>query len=65
MSPKEWIEAGRPEIVARAGRLKREILSSYYPDYLPPAIDDPIRASHYIYLPRHVMTPGDPRWDRS
>jgi trimethylamine--corrinoid protein Co-methyltransferase len=62
MSPKEWAEAGKPEIVARAAAMKREILSSYYPDYLPTAIDDEIRARHDIHLPREVMAPGDPRW---
>ena len=35
MSPKEWNEAGRPDIVERATARKREILSTYYPDYLP------------------------------
>ncbi len=48
MSPKEWNEAGRPDIVERATARKREILSTYYPDYLPRAMDDVIRAQ-----PRH------------
>jgi trimethylamine---corrinoid protein Co-methyltransferase len=62
MSPKEWAEAGKPEIVARAAAMKREILSTYYPDYLPADIDDRIRARHAIHLPRNAMAPGDPRW---
>lgn len=62
MSPKEWNEAGRPDVVERAGRRKREILSTYYPDYLPRELDDAIRARHDIRLPRAVMEPGDPRW---
>ena len=64
MSPKEWVEAGKPDIVERAAARKREILSSYYPDYIPRAIDDLIRAKHDIKLPRQVMEPGDPRWAR-
>jgi trimethylamine--corrinoid protein Co-methyltransferase len=64
MSPKEWYEAGRPELVARATARKREILSTYYPDYIPRHIDDAIRARHDIKLPRQVMEPGDPRWAR-
>jgi trimethylamine--corrinoid protein Co-methyltransferase len=64
MSPKEWTEAGKPEIVARAAAMKREILSTYYPDYLPADIDDRIRARHAIHLPRNVMSLGDPRWRR-
>src|SRR5438477_3889874 len=62
MSPKEWNEAGRPDIIARATAKKREILATYYPDYLPRAIDDTIRAHHDIKLPREMMEPGDPRW---
>lgn len=64
MSPKEWIEAGKPDLVERAAARKREILSTYYPDYLPRAIDDAIRAKHDIKLPRQVMEAGDPRWQR-
>jgi trimethylamine---corrinoid protein Co-methyltransferase len=62
MSPKEWNEAGKPDIVARASSKKREILSTYYPDYLPRTVDDAIRQRHAIRLPRQVMEPGDPRW---
>ena len=62
MSPKEWNEAGRPDIIARATARKREILSTYYPDYLPRAVDEAIRRNHDIKLPRAVMEDGDPRW---
>ena len=62
MSPKEWNEAGKPEIVERAAARKREILSTYYPEYIPRHIDAMIRAKHDIKLPRSVMEPGDPRW---
>jgi trimethylamine--corrinoid protein Co-methyltransferase len=62
MSPKEWNEAGKPDIVERAAARKREILSTYYPDYIPRHIDEQIRAKHDIKLPRSVMEPGDPRW---
>ena len=62
MSPKEWNEAGKPDIVERATAKKKEILTTYYPDYIPEAIDDLIRAKHDIKLPREVMRIGDPRW---
>jgi trimethylamine---corrinoid protein Co-methyltransferase len=62
MSPKEWNEAGKPDIVERAAVRKREILSTYYPDYIPRDVDDLIRAKHDIRLPREVMEAGDPRW---
>ena len=64
MSPKEWIEAGKPDLVERAAVRKREILSTHYPDYLPRDIDDKIRARHDIRLPREVMEMGDPRWNK-
>ncbi len=64
MSPKEWNEAGKPDIVERAAARKREILSTYYPSYIPRDIDDAIRAKHDIKLPREVMQLGDPRWLR-
>jgi trimethylamine--corrinoid protein Co-methyltransferase len=62
MSPKEWNEAGRPDILDKATALKREILSSYYPDYIPAHVDQQIRKNHDIKLPYKVMQPGDPRW---
>jgi len=62
MSPKEWAEAGKPDLVKRAAARKREILSTHFPDYIPPHVDKALRASHDIKLPRQVMQPGDPRW---
>lgn len=64
MSPKEWNEAGKPDIVERATAKKREILSTRYIDHIPPEIDAMIRARHEIALPRLVMEPGDPRWTK-
>jgi trimethylamine--corrinoid protein Co-methyltransferase len=62
MSPKEWIEAGKPDIVEKAAARKREILSTYYPEYIARDLDDRIRARHDIRLSRAVMELGDPRW---
>jgi len=62
MSPKEWVEAGKPDIVEKAAARKREILSTYYPDFVPDAVDETIRTRHDIKLPRAVMEPGDSRW---
>ena len=64
MSPKEWLEAGKPDLVERAAARKREILSTYYPDYLPWEIDKVLRERHDIKLARQTMEPGDPRWQR-
>jgi trimethylamine--corrinoid protein Co-methyltransferase len=65
MSPKEWNEAGKPDIVERATARKREILSTHYPDHIPREIDAMIRARHEIALPRQAMEPGDPRWQKA
>jgi trimethylamine--corrinoid protein Co-methyltransferase len=62
MSPKEWNEAGRPDILEKATAKKREILSTHHPEYIQRAIDDLIRRHHDIKLPRQMMEPGDPRW---
>ena len=58
MSPKEWLEAGKPDLVERAAARKREILSTYYPGYLPWDMDQTIRAAHDIKLPRSAMELG-------
>jgi trimethylamine--corrinoid protein Co-methyltransferase len=62
MSPKEWNEAGKPDIIERATARKREILSTHYPEYISREQDRVIRARHDIKLPRSMMEPGDPRW---
>ena len=63
MSPKEWNEAGKPDILSKAIARKKEILSTYYPEYIPLEIDAIIRQHHDIKLPREVMEIGDPRWN--
>jgi len=55
MSPKEWNEAGKPDILSKAIARKKEILSTYYPEYIPQDIDDIIRSKHDIKLPREYM----------
>jgi trimethylamine:corrinoid methyltransferase-like protein len=35
MSPKEWNEAGKPDLIEVAARRKRKVLSEHFPDYLP------------------------------
>jgi trimethylamine---corrinoid protein Co-methyltransferase len=55
MSPKEWNEAGKPDIVERASAKKKEILSTYFPNYLARDIDCILRERHDIKLPRSRM----------
>lgn len=43
MSPKEWVEAGRPDLIARARARKEEILARATAR-IDPAVDAAIRA---------------------
>jgi trimethylamine--corrinoid protein Co-methyltransferase len=62
MSPKEWNEAGKPDLVKQAAKKKDKILSTHFPQYIPEDIDDKIRANHNILLDRDLMRPGHKRF---
>jgi trimethylamine--corrinoid protein Co-methyltransferase len=62
MSPKEWNEAGKPDLIEVASRRKHKVLSGYFPDYLPDDVDKAIRANHKILLDRSLMQPGHKRF---
>ena len=55
LNPSEWADAGALDIRERARRLAREILATHYPEYIPPDIDDRIRAAFPIRLPKSAM----------
>jgi len=56
LSPKEWNEKGRPEIVQRAIAEKRRILASHFPSHISRALDDRLRARFpAIQLPRKSL----------
>jgi trimethylamine--corrinoid protein Co-methyltransferase len=57
MSPKEWVEKGRPTMLDRAMRRKAEVLANHFPSHVPAAIDDAIRAKFPVQLPRDAMRP--------
>ncbi len=57
MSPKEWDEAGKPNIVKKATARKKEILSNYFPNHIPPEIDKTIRERFNVLLPEKSMKP--------
>ncbi len=61
-SPDEWEEAGAPDIRERARARTQEILSTHYPVYIEPEIDDAIRERFPILLPRSAMQPDCGRW---
>ncbi|MEM7632716.1 MAG: trimethylamine methyltransferase family protein [Pseudomonadota bacterium] len=50
-SPKEWVERGKPDLIARATARKNEILGQKPPAAFDPAIDAAIRARFNIHLP--------------
>ena len=56
-SPKEWVEEERPDIVEQASKEKQRILSEYFPDHIPDALDDSLRENFPVRLPREVMKP--------
>ena len=57
MSPKEWKEAGKPDILERAIAKKQEILATHFPQTIAKDVDELIRAGHDIKLPREYMRP--------
>ncbi len=57
MSPKEWHEAGKPDIVEKATARKKEILSSYFPGHIPADVDKAIREKFNVLLPEESVRP--------
>ncbi|MGI9480728.1 MAG: trimethylamine methyltransferase family protein [Hyphomicrobiales bacterium] len=55
MSPKEWQEADKPDIVANAIALKKQVLESHHAENIPLETDKEIRAQFPIKLPRDRM----------
>jgi len=55
MTPKEWEESQKPNILANATREKQRILGSHFPEYISPEIDRAIRAKYNIFLPKDAM----------
>jgi trimethylamine--corrinoid protein Co-methyltransferase len=61
LSPKEWAEVGKPDIVKLAIGKKQDLLSTHFPRHIPDAVDDAIRAKHPIRLPKAAMRPAKAR----
>jgi len=59
-SPKEWNEAGRPDVLDVARGRTMEILASHFPSHISDALDSEIRARFPVCLPRQQMVrPSD------
>ena len=56
MSPKEWLEAEKPEIIKTAIAEKRHLLATRFPDHIPRHIDNELRERFDILLPRKQMS---------
>ncbi len=70
-STRRWATArprspGRPaervDVRERARERVRAVLRSHYPEHISPELDDRIRATFDIRLPREAMRPGNGRW---
>jgi len=61
-TPGEWEAAGSKDIRQQAGERVRSILSTHYPEYIDPAIDQRIREQFPILLPKEVMNANSGRW---
>lgn len=57
-SPKEWVEQGSTDALTRARRKTAEILRSYHPTHIDPALDAAIRRDFPVRLPEAAMRPG-------
>lgn len=63
-TPGAWAEAGHPTIYEQAHKRVHEILSEYYPAYIPPDADARIRERFPIKLRPEDMRPGNGRWGK-
>jgi trimethylamine---corrinoid protein Co-methyltransferase len=57
-NPKDWVDQGRPDAVARAQKKLKEIMARHYPTHIPRHIDDAIRQRFPVRLAREAMQPA-------
>jgi trimethylamine--corrinoid protein Co-methyltransferase len=55
MSPKEWVERGKPDIVEEAVKAKENILATHFPRHIGDDLDAQLRADYPITLTREQM----------
>jgi trimethylamine---corrinoid protein Co-methyltransferase len=58
----EWQTGGQETVYDLAHERVKQLLSTHYPDYIPPAIDAKIREKFPIKLKPEEMKPGNGRW---
>ena len=57
MSPKEWLEAGKPDLLGRAREATGRLLAGHFPGHVPDELDQRLRAEFPIRIPREAMRP--------
>ena len=58
LSPNDWKDAGRPDLLTAVITRKKEILSSHVPRHISDEVDAKIRAQFPIFLSREAMGRG-------
>jgi len=56
-SPNEWVEQGSTDVLERAAKKVKEILSTHYPSHVGDDVDAAIREKFPVKLPRSAMRP--------
>ncbi len=54
-SPKEWEERGRPVLIDKVVKRKKELLAEHFPAHISAALDERIRAAFPIFLPANAV----------
>lgn len=54
----DWEDAGQLDMRQRARQQARTTLKSYFPEIIPTAVDEQLRQTFNILLPRGIMQPG-------
>ena len=58
LSPKEWAEQGKPDIIELVIAKKKEILAGPFADLFEAGLDEQVRSKFAIHLPRSAMSIG-------
>lgn len=61
-SPREWEDAGSKDILERSRDYVRETLSHHYPTHINDKLDDKLRETFNIKLPKENRKSGNGRW---
>ena len=62
LPPNQWQDGGSLDIRTQAAERVQQILSTHYPEYIDPAIDQSVRNKYNIELDPAHMRAGNDRW---